>query len=80
MLDELKTANKVVGVKQLTKALRRGAVKAVFLAENADPILTDPIKTLAEANGVPVHWCKSMLELGTACGISVGAAAAATLR
>jgi hypothetical protein len=29
MLDELNTAKKVVGVKQLTKALRRGEISTV---------------------------------------------------
>ena len=43
MLDELKTARRVVGIKQLRKALTAGGVKTVYLAEDADPALTDPI-------------------------------------
>ena len=43
MLEELKSAKKVVGIKQLRKALNAGSVKKVFIAEDADPLLTDPI-------------------------------------
>ena len=37
MLDELKSAKKVVGVKQLRRALNAGTVRKAFLAEDADP-------------------------------------------
>lgn len=80
MLDELKTAKKVVGVKQLRKALSNGLVREVFLAKNADPSMTEPIATLCEAAGIPVIWAPTMQELGTACRIAVGAAAAGILR
>ena len=76
MLDEWKTAKKVAGVKQLTKAIRRGEIRAVLLAKNADPYLTEPVERLAGDNGIPVHWVRSMQELGAFCGIAVGAAAA----
>ena len=79
MPDELKNAKKVVGVKQLTKALRQGTVQTVFLAKNADPMLTEPVEALAEAHRVPVRWVSTMAELGQHCGISVGAAAAGIL-
>ncbi len=80
MPDELKNAKKVVGVKQLTKALRQGTVQTVFLAKNADPMLTEPVEKLAQARQVPVLWVRTMQELGSACGISVGASAAGVLR
>ena len=80
MPDELNTAKKVVGVKQLTKALRRGEVACVYLAKNADPMLTDPVEKLAGENCIPVKWVPTMRELGAACGISVGAAAAGKLK
>ena len=79
MLNELKNTPKVVGIKQLRKALNRGRVQEVFLARDADPALTDPLETLAEEQGVPVQWVSAMKELGQACGIAVGAAAAGLL-
>ena len=80
MLDEWKTARKVAGVRQVTKAIRSGTVRAVLLADNADPYLTEPVQQLAEDGGIPVHWVKTMQELGTLCGISVGAAAAGIVK
>lgn len=80
MLNELKTAKKVVGVKQLRKALSNGLVSDVFLAKNADPAMTEPIAALCEAAGIHVEWISTMQELGSSCGIAVGAAAAGILR
>lgn len=79
MLSELQSAKKVVGVKQLRKTLLDGTAKAVFLAEDADPTLTDPIRALCLKKHVPVTEVPTMAELGKACGIGVGAAAAAVL-
>ena len=79
MLDELKTARKVVGVKQLRRSLREGKVVRAFLAENADPQLTDPLSEECVRNGVELIMVPTMAELGKACGISVGAAAAGIL-
>ena len=80
MPEEFKTARKVVGVRQLSKAIRRGEVLTVFLAKDADPAVTEPVQALAEAAGVQIRWVDSMRALGAACGISVGASAAGTLK
>ena len=69
----------VVGAKQLRKALKNGKVKYVFLADNADPAITEPIAALCQLNKVDFAWVRSMTELGHACGIEVGAAAAASV-
>ena len=70
----------VVGAKQLRKALLSGSAQQVYLARNADPALTEPIAALCQNHNVPFTWVKSMTELGHACGIEVGAAAAATVK
>ena len=70
----------VVGAKQLRKALLSGSAQQVYLARNADPALTEPIAALCQNHNVPYTWVKSMTELGHACGIEVGAAAAATVK
>ncbi len=77
MLEELKTNQKVVGIKQLKKALAAGKVKKVFIAQDADPALTKPIFVLCEKNGVALECVATMRQLGDACEISVSAAAAA---
>ena len=80
MLDELKTEKKVVGIKQLRRALTDQTPELVFLAKDADPALTEPLMTQCREGGVEVVSDVTMAELGKACGISVGAAAAAILR
>ena len=77
MLDELKTASKVVGIKQLRKALTAGSAKKVFLAEDADPMLTEPIEKYCEETNTTLIHVPTMKQLGAACEISVPAAAAA---
>ena len=86
----------VVGAKQLKKAVKAGRVRYVFLAENADPAVTEPLAEMCTANhiqitwvrtmaelaqekGVDLYWVGKMHDLGRACNIDVGAAAAATL-
>ena len=70
----------IVGSKQLKKALLNGRAEYVFLAENADPAITEPIAELCESGNIQIHWVGSMADLGRACGIEVGAAAAAVLK
>ena len=69
----------VVAAKQLRKAVKAGRAKYVFLAENADPAVTEPLAELCAANHIQITWVHSMTELGRSCGIEVGAAAAAVV-
>ncbi len=80
MLEEVKSAKRVVGIKQLRKALKEGTAVKVFIAENADQRLTDPVKDTCAQMGVPVAMVPTMAELGEACSIEVGAAVAAIVR
>ena len=79
MPQRLKTDRKVIGTKQLRKALTAGGVKTVYLAEDADPALTDPIAQQCKCEDIPVIFVPTMKQLGAACDISVDAAAAAIL-
>lgn len=78
-LSQLAGKKTVVGAKQLRKALNSCRATAVYLAENADPALTLPLQQLANEHGIPCFWVRSMLDLGSVCGIEVGAAAAAAV-
>ena len=80
ILPNLAEMNVVVGAKQLKKAVKAGRARYVFLAENADPAVTEPLEALCAANHIQITWVRSMAELGHACGIEVGAAAAAVLK
>ena len=79
MPNELTNSAKVVGVKQVRRALNAGRAKRLYLARDADPQLTRPLAEQAGAQGVEAVWLDSMRELGRACGIAVGAAVAADL-
>ena len=78
-LAELRNHKKLVGMKQLRKALLRGGVARVYLALDADPTVTMPLAELAQSCGIESIWVGKMHDLGRACNIDVGAAAAATL-
>lgn len=78
-LLDLQKNKVVVGAKQLRKALEKGTAKYVCLAKNADPAITEPIENQCKLRSVPYMWVRSMQELGSACGIEVGAAAAAAV-
>ena len=78
-LPDLSKMKVVVGAKQLKKAVNAGRVRCVFLAENADPAITEPLAELCGEWNIQIAWVHSMAELGRACGIEVGAAAAAVV-
>ncbi len=69
----------VVGAKQLRKAVVSGRASQVFLAEDADPSVTEPLAALCVEYHIQITWVPSMAALGEACGIEVGAAAAAVV-
>lgn len=78
-LPDLSRLSLAVGAKQLKKAVRAGNVRCVYLAENADPALTQPLAELCADNQIQITWVSTMEALGSACGIEVGASAAAVL-
>lgn len=78
-MESLSRCKTVVGAKQLRKALQSGRARQVFLARNADPAITEPIEAMCLQCHVEYAWVHSMSDLGKACGIEVGAAAAATV-
>lgn len=79
ILPEINKNKVVVGAKQLRKAMARGVVNYVCLAKNADPAITEPLAQQCKASNISCIWVSSMRELGDACGIDVGAAAAAVV-
>ena len=80
MPTELAASSKVVGAKQVRRALEKGSVVRLYIAQDADPALLQPLVQKAENIGVPVEQFASMKQLGEACGIAVGAAVAAAVK
>ena len=78
-IDALKNARKVVGAKRTVRAVEKGLASRVYLAADADHWVTAPLRDLCAARGVAVEIVPSMEELGKACGITVAAAAVASL-
>lgn len=76
-MEALKNAaEKVIGSKQVQRALKAGSLKRVYVAEDIDTFLYQKVTRAAEAAGVPVTAVPSSLELGRACGLEIASAAA----
>jgi large subunit ribosomal protein L7A len=71
---------RVIGLKQTTKVVERGQAQVVYLAGDADERLVRELSAKCRENGVETVKVDSMAALGKACGIDVGAAAAALVR
>lgn len=71
--------NKTVGTKQTLKAIEKGIAKTVFVAEDAEAHVIQPLINLSKEKGTPVIKADTMKNLGKACGIEVSCAAAAIL-
>ena len=80
MIQELSGPNKVVGAKQVRRALRDGRAARLFMALDADPRMLQPLVQEAVNRQVPVSQVPTMKDLGTACGIAVGAAVAVLVK
>lgn len=79
-LDTLKSAKKTIGVKQVTKAIEKDLVQAVYIAGDAEQRLVEPLQALCSQKKVAIEIMPTMVELGKACDIEVGAAAVAVLK
>lgn len=79
MKNELKKVTHVSGVKQTIRAVKREEAKRVFIARDADPMMLETLRALCEERNIPVEEGHTMRALGAACGLDVGAAAAAEI-
>lgn len=79
-LREIRDHARVIGTKQVTKAIARGQVDIVYLAHDAEPHIIDPIRELCGQKHIKVIMVDTMESLGKACEIEVGAAAVALVR
>jgi len=79
-LEKLLNAKKTtVGAKQTLKAIQKKEAKMIFVAQNAEGRIVDPIKQACIENNIPMENVESMVVLGKTCGIGVGCAVAALL-
>lgn len=78
-LIELQEGKKVIGTKQVKKAILKGQTQKVYLADDAEPHITSSLRILCQQHQVEIEVVNKMEQLGNACGIEIGAAAAALL-
>jgi large subunit ribosomal protein L7A len=71
--------NKVVGIKQTSRAIKEGKAKIVYLAQDMDKQFLEEIQNLCLENNIEIVYVEDMKKLGEACGIDVKAAAATML-
>ena len=76
MLEKLKTANKVVGMRRLLRALEAGEISEVYLAGDVDLFIIREVKAACGKAGARLIEVDSRKQLGQACGIEVPAASA----
>ena len=81
MLDETfkHAKQKTVGFKQTQRALEKGLVRRVYIAEDAETHVLRPIIEWCHNHHIEQIEVPTMKELGKACGIEVGTAVAAIL-
>jgi large subunit ribosomal protein L7A len=79
VLADIKNSPKVIGTKQVKKAINKGIAKKVFIALDAEPHIIQPIKELCRLKQVEISMVENMDSLGNACGIEVGSAAVALI-
>ena len=63
-MEALAAKEKVVGLKQVRRAVASGKVRKVYLACDADPRLTEPVEALCQAAGIAVVTDYTMAQLG----------------
>ena len=80
MLDSLKAANKVVGLKQSHRAVKSGKALRAYLAADAEARIAEPFAESCAEAGVELVKVETMALLGEACGVKVGAAVAVELK
>ena len=71
---------RVVGTKQVLRAVEEDRAARVFLGKDADGFIYPRLNALCEERHVPVTVVDSMQELGKLCQVDVKAASAAVLK
>lgn len=72
--------NLIVGIRQTRKFLYRGEATEVLIAQDADSVITGPLKEFCEKESIPVVEFPTMAELGKYCGIDIGASIACRVK
>ncbi len=80
MLNELQNSKKVVGFKQVIRAVEKNNALKVFLAEDVSPNVYEKIVEICKVGNLEIEYADTMKQLGNICNIDVPAAVAAIIR
>ncbi len=80
MVSRLNVDNKVVGTKQVKRAINNEEAEIVYVAKDADGKIIDEILRACDEKQIEIIYVDSMEKLGEACKIDVNAATAALLK
>ena len=79
-LNELAVPERVVGEREVRRAMDKKILRKVFVAADSDEKVTKPVREAAVGLGVEVEEIESKLRLGRACAIDRPAAIAGLLK
>ena len=80
MLSKLCSEEKVVGTKQVKRAVSNDQVYIVYIAKDAEKKVVSEIEDMCKDKSIELVYIETMKELGNSCGIDVSAATAAILK
>ena len=80
MHDLADSDKRVVGLKQVLKGVQEGIFEKIYIASDADEAIRLKILKACTQTGTIYEEVHTMLELGNACSIDVGAATAGVLK
>ena len=75
-----KRALRVVGARQVLRAVKQNRAETVFLAMDAGPVLRGAVEQAAREGNVTLQMVATMEELASLCRVDVPSAAAAVYR
>jgi large subunit ribosomal protein L7Ae len=81
LISEAKESGKVKkGINETTKSIERGQAKLVLIGEDVDPPeIVMHLPPLCDEKKIPYVYVKKQIDVGAACGLSVGCSSAAVL-
>ena len=79
-LNELAVPERVVGDREVRRAMEKGILRKIFVATDSDEKLIKSAREAAAYRGIEVEEADSKLKLGRACAIDRPAAVAGLLK
>lgn len=80
-MEEIVSANgRVAGIRQVIRGIRKGQIRCVLAATDADEPIKRELSALCRASGVELKFVLNKKELGISLGLQVDCAAVGILK